>query len=426
MPIPITELAEKLMTGEVTVEEQNPFFPPGDFAEVADGIGFVASMANSSVFKTDDGLVMVDTGSPFSARAIHGKIRGWVGDSVRLDTAIFSHGHIDHVFGVGPFEEDAEKSGWAAPKVVAHEAMPARFDRYKLTSGWNGAINRRQFSIPGLEWPTDYRYPDETYRDTHNIEVGGIEFELHHCRGETDDHTWTWVPSRKALCTGDLVIWCSPNAGNPQKVQRYPREWAIGLREMAALEPEMLLPGHGMPVFGAEYCQMILLDTAELLEFIHDETVSLMNQGARLDEIIHSVKAPEALIEKPYLRPVYDDPEFIVRNVYRLYGGWYDGNPANLKPAPDAAVAAEVAALAGGASALIDRALALADEGELRLAGHLVEMAALAEPESRDAHTARASVNAKRVADESALMSKGVFGAASRESDARARELGED
>lgn len=422
MPESLTELSRKLFDGEATVEERNPFLPTGQIEEVADGIAFTATLANSSAFKTDDGLVMVDTGSPFTARSIHDLVRGWAGDSARLNTAIFSHGHIDHVFGVGPFEEDAEKNGWVAPRVVAHEAMPARFDRYKLTAGWNGAINRRQFSVPGLEWPTEYRYPDDTYRDVHIGEVGGVTFELHHCRGETDDHTWTWIPERKVICTGDLVIWCSPNAGNPQKVQRYPGEWAVGLREMAALEPEMLLPGHGMPVLGVERCQAVLLDTAELLEHIHNETLAMMNEGARLDEILHTVKPPARLIEKPYLRPVYDDPEFIVRNVWRLYGGWYDGNPANLKPAPDAELAAEVAALAGGVEQLAERARAVADDGNLRLAGHLAEMAVLAAPENVDAHKARAEVFTARVNAESALMSKGVFGQAARESTAIANE----
>ena len=50
------------------------------------------------------------------------------------------------------------------------------------------------------------------------------------------------------------------------------------------------------------------------------------------------MKPPAHLLERPYLRPVYDEPEFVVRNVYRLYGGWWDGNPANLKPARDAEV----------------------------------------------------------------------------------------
>ena len=80
--------------------------------------------------------------------------------------------------------------------------------------------------------------------------MGGRALELHHARGETDDHTWTWVADRKVLCCGDLFIWASPNAGNPQKVQRYPREWAAALRRMVDLEPEVLLPGHGFPVIG--------------------------------------------------------------------------------------------------------------------------------------------------------------------------------
>ena len=63
------------------------------------------------------------------------------------------------------------------------------------------------------------------------------------------------------------------------------------------------------------------------------------------------MKAPE-LCHEPYLHPVYDEPEFIVRNIWRLYGGWYDGNPARLKPAPDARLAQELAALAGGAERL--------------------------------------------------------------------------
>ena len=46
-------------------------------------------------------------------------------------------------------------------------------------------------------------------------------------------------------------------------------------------------------------------------------------------------------------------------HVWRLYGGWWDGNPATLKPAPERALALELAELAGGAGVLADRALAL-------------------------------------------------------------------
>jgi len=135
---------------------------------------------------------------------------------------------------------------------------------------------------------------------------------------------------------------------------------------------------------------------------------------------VHSVRLPDDLMNKPYLRPVYDEPEFVIHNIWRLYGGWYDGNPARLKPAPDAALAAELAGLAGGALALSRRAGELADKGELRLACHLAELAVQASPGSAEAHAVRAAVYGMRRKAESSLMAKGIYGFAERESGRKA------
>ena len=198
--------------------------------------------------------MLVDVGSPFLSGEVHRTLRAWSAEP--LHTAVYSHGHIDHVFGVHRFQADAEANGWPAPRVVAHEAVAARFDRYIATAGYNAVVNRRQFGIDDLEWPTRYRYPDVTFRDGLDLDVGGVTARLHHARGETDDHAWTWFPTPRVLCTGDLFIWASPNAGNPQKVQRFPLEWAEALRRMLTLfdtpggGPEVLLPGHGYPDHG--------------------------------------------------------------------------------------------------------------------------------------------------------------------------------
>jgi alkyl sulfatase BDS1-like metallo-beta-lactamase superfamily hydrolase len=411
------ELSDRLWRGEASVDDHHPIGHMGHIEEVASRTAFLPSFANVSALATDEGLLLVDTGSQLTAKTVHEEVRSWYPE--RLNTAVYSHGHIDHVFGVGLFDEEARTNRWPAPRVVAHEALPRRFDRYILTAGYNGVINQRQFQAPNLRWPTEYRYPDATYAETYDVSLGGERFELHHARGETDDHTWTWAPARKVLCCGDFFIWASPNAGNPQKVQRYPKEWALALREMATLGAEVMLPGHGLPIIGHDRIVQALTDTAELLESLHDQTLALMNEGARLDEILHTVQAPRHLLDKPYLQPVYDEPEFIVRNIWRLYGGWYDGNPANLKPAPDKLVAHELAALAGGASALAKRALELAgagDDQQLRLAGHLAELAALAEPDNLEVQAARAEVFERRVAVERSTMSKGVFAWAARES----------
>jgi hypothetical protein len=37
--------------------------------------------------------------------------------------------------------------------------------------------------------------------------------------------------------------------------------------------------------------------------------------------------------------PAYDEPAFVVRSIWRLYGGWWDGDSAHLKPAPAGALA---------------------------------------------------------------------------------------
>jgi alkyl sulfatase BDS1-like metallo-beta-lactamase superfamily hydrolase len=411
----ILATADRLWRGEIAVDDLHPFSTDADLVVVTDGVGFIPSFANVTALRTDAGLVLVDTGSPLTAGLVHQRVRAWSPD--RLHTAIYSHGHIDHVFGTGPFEEEARDRGWEPPRVVAHEAVRDRFDRYRRTAGYNAWINRRQFGIPDLEWPTEYRYPDLTYREELTLEVGGLALELRHARGETDDHTWTWIPERGVLCTGDLFIWATPNAGNPQKVQRFPREWSIALRAMAEVDAEILLPGHGLPVLGADRVARALTETAELLEHLEQQTLELMNAGRPLDEILHSVRAPEALLARPYLRPVYDEPEFIVRNIWRLYGGWYDGNPANLKPAPDADIAAEIAALAGGAGRLAARARELAGAGDLRLAGHLAQVAAQADPDDGAIARTKADIFRQRAAAETSTMAQGIFNAAARDAE---------
>jgi alkyl sulfatase BDS1-like metallo-beta-lactamase superfamily hydrolase len=417
MTADVLALADRLWRGDLPPSEYHPVSHLGGMAEICDGVAFAPGFANVTAVRTEDGLVLVDTGSSFAAAAIHADLRRWTDQ--RLNTAIYSHGHIDHVFGVPVWAAESADRGWPAPVVIAHEALPRRFDRYLMTAGYNEIINRRQFGSRGLRWPREYRYPDTTYSDQLSAAVGGVVFALRHEKGETDDHTVTWLADRRVLCCGDLFICASPNAGNPQKVQRYPLEWAQALRRMLELEPEFLLPGHGLPVVGAGRVRQALADTAELLESLVSQTLEVMNGGGRLDEAIHTVTVPGGLTDRPYLRPIYDEPEFIIRNVWRLYGGWWDGNPATLKPAPDRALAAELAALAGGASALAARAIELVDaaeqgapaaaDGALRVAGHLAELAWLAAPGDQDVAQAKQRVFTVRADAATSTMASGVF-----------------
>ena len=154
-----------------------------------------------------------------------------------------------------------------------------------------------------------------------------------------------------------------------------------------------------------------------MLETLFEQTLSMMNEGAKLNDILHSVKLPDTLLARPYLRATYDDPLYIVRNLWRLYGGWYEGNPANLKPAPNAEVAQALAALSGGAIALARGAQDLADVGKLDVACHLVEFAADAEPNNSEIHATRAALYRSKAEAELSLMGKAIYNAAARDSE---------
>jgi len=397
-------------------------------SQVADRVAVVEAFSHCVLFETDAGLVAFDTSSPQGGARVVEEIRRWRPDAP-FDTLVYTHGHIDHVGGAGAFLEDAATHGRRRPRIAGHEHVARRFDRYNLTDGYNRIINERQFGQfrragYGLSeaeqhfLPPSSPKPDLTYSHSLDLDVGGLDIQLKHARGETDDHTWAWVPQHKAICAGDFFIWNFPNAGNPQKAQRFPREWAAAMRDMASQGAELFLPAHGLPIAGAQRIRSVLIDVADALDGLVADTLALMNQGAKLDDIIHTVRVAPEVLAKPYLKPMYDEPEFVVRNIWRLYGGWWDANPARLKPARDAALAAEVAALAGGADRLARRAVELADD-DIRLACHLAEFAVQADPDSRTAHGARAEIYQRRREQETSLMSKGIFGAAANESKAK-------
>jgi alkyl sulfatase BDS1-like metallo-beta-lactamase superfamily hydrolase len=412
----ILDLAEALWTGEATTYQYHPFSPPHGLEKVADDTWFYRGFSNSIFRDTPEGMVVVDTGLFLDSNLRFEAIRAEI--DTPLDTAIFTHGHTDHVFGMNHYIDEAREKNWAIPKAVAHEAMPARFRRYRETLGWNDAINGRQFigrsNLGG--WPEEYHFPEITYADRLELVVGRVRVLLRHSKGETDDHTWVFFPDTGVLCTGDLFIWAVPNGGNPQKVQRFCKQWARGLREMAALNPNVLCPGHGVPVVGQPRVKQALEDTALLLESLFEQTIALMNQGLSLNTILHQVQAPRDLLQKPYLHPVYDEPEFIVRNIWRLYGGWYDGTPSHLKPAADQDLATEIARLAGGADKLAARAEALTKKGDHRLACHLVDWSLRIAPDDAGVKAAAYNVYMARAQAEPSTMAMGIFLSAARES----------
>ncbi|MFF0445905.1 alkyl sulfatase dimerization domain-containing protein [Streptomyces sp. NPDC004609] len=396
-----------LFHGPQQSPEKAGFFWRGGPFEVADRVWHTALVSGVTAFETREGLVLVDTGTEAQAPKLARGLREFT--QAPVHTAVYTHGHLDHAYGLPAFL----LPGQSAPRVIAHSALPARSARYTRTRGYNEAINARQASGDVTKKPVRFTPPpippDTLYADTLTVEAGGLTFELHHARGETDDHTWVWNPEHRVLCPGDLVIWAVPNAGNPQQVQRSAWEWADALRAMAALHPRTLCSGHGAPIVDdPETVQRLLVETADYLDSIVEQTLAALNEGAPPHtDIVERVTPPST--DSPWLRPVYDEADFLVRNVIRYYGGWYSGRPSELKPAPRRDVAALVGELAGGIEALLARAALAGKAGDLRLACHLADWAVETDPADERVRAEAAAVYEARAEAEESLMAVNIY-----------------
>jgi glyoxylase-like metal-dependent hydrolase (beta-lactamase superfamily II) len=369
-----------------------------------------ADYVNLIAFETPEGLLLVDTGMVGAGPRIFEEIRKRT--RAPLHTVVYTHGHLDHAFGLAPWLESGER-----PRVIAHENVVRRFRTYMKMAPMNIHINQVQFGIEQeIVWPEkqeDFFWPDTTYRDRLSLRIGGERFELRHAKGETDDATWVWAPERDIVCAGDLWVGILPHCGNPQKVQRHPEEWAEGLEAIASVGAELLLPGHGHPVEGGEVIRRWCLNSAEALRAVVRQTLEGLNAGWTHEEILASIRVPEHLAGEPYLDALYDRPEFIARNVIRKYGGWWNGFSAQVMPARMEKQAQEVARLAGGVEPLISRARELVDS-DPAVACHLAEWAGLAAPGDRDAQQCVIDVFERRAEGEIALMGRGILSHAAR------------
>lgn len=360
---------------------------------------------NTYGVSTSAGLLLIDPGLQLNATSVHEAVRGW--SDAPLHTAVYTHGHADHAFGLGPWLAAGDQ-----PQIIAQENCVARFRRYQLTHGLNAHINQRQFSLPAPAFPNQFNWPTITVRDSLVQRMGDTEVRYRAAKGETDDALYAWIPARGYLFAGDLIIWSSPNCGNPQKVQRYPVEWAEALEEMASLGAEWLFPGHGLVVQGQDSVRLILTETAAWLRSIIDQVLERVNAGQNPEQIFHEVEPDAELSKRPFLRVVYDHPKFVVRNLLRLWGGWWNGNAADLLPATWEDQGREIAALSGGIDALVARGRELLSEGDLTLACHLAEWAVQGHPEHAGAQELKRDAYRKRLATAGEVMTQGIYRAA--------------
>ena len=180
----IRDLAERLWTGTLTSGEAHPVteqYREGD--EIVDGVLFYKGFASANTIDTGDGARDARHGrrSPTRSRCSRRCARG--GRTRRCAAAVFSHHHVDHIFGVRPFEEEAQAKGWPRPLVYGHEGLRAelrplqedarlehRDQRAPVRASRSSASSGRRSTAT----------PTSTYDDRMTFRSGDLTFELHH------------------------------------------------------------------------------------------------------------------------------------------------------------------------------------------------------------------------------------------------------
>jgi alkyl sulfatase BDS1-like metallo-beta-lactamase superfamily hydrolase len=350
---------------------------------------------NAVLFETDAGLVLVDAGYAPGGPAILDAIRSV--SKKRLHSVIYTHSHADHAFGAWALLEAGEK-----PQIVAAEELLEGFDQLLRLRGSIAKYNNQRLEdSPSTR--ADFVWPTRTFRERLQLEIGGEKFVLTQSKGETDDQLYVWAPGRKALASADYYQGFLPNAGNGKRMLRDVDAWTQALGDMAALEPELLLPAHGAAIRGRARIREELRAHAAAFRSITEQTLAALNAGLRKDEIPLRVKLPPELASRPTLRLYYVSVADISRMVLKKYTGWWDDIPSHWSPAPLGDEARALVELAGGSTRVAQRARELVAQGDLALASHLADWAWYANPDDSVAQQLSIDVYKARVLDPASL-----------------------
>ena len=165
-------------------------------------------------------------------------------------------------------------------------------------------------------------------------------------------------------------------------------QWVAALDLMLDLQPSLLVPQHTRPLSGWERIRETMTAYRDAIQFVHDQTVRMMNKGLSGRETAELVRLPPHLAEHPYLTEYYGTVEWSVRAVFNGYIGWFSGRPSDLHPLPLSQETELMVELAGGRRNMLDKLRQAVSRGNyqwgLKLSDYLVDIESSEQEEVKD------------------------------------------
>ena len=213
--------AEKVADGVYAIISPAKTFPN------AENLGW---NSNSAFVETDEGLLVFDTGSSETiGKALIKAIRTVSEKPIKW--VINSHSHGDHWLGNGAFvnEKPAE--------MIASDVAIGLMD--KNGYDWVDRFNNMTDGATGKFDPVPANSPVLKAMER---DFGGVQVQiLFSMNSHSPGDIVFWLPQKSVLLTGDTMYTKRPPATFDAQV----KQWATFLKELEALAPKVVIPGHG-------------------------------------------------------------------------------------------------------------------------------------------------------------------------------------
>ena len=386
--VPLTSEVEKLIQHSKEFDRQVlSYDTPGGAIHFAIGFG----IANSIMVEGKEGNIIIDASdSVFEAEKIYSLFNKK--NSNPIKAIIYTHNHGDHTFGTAFYVNNQDER----PQIIAHEDTDYYVQR--IMGILNPIITERSNRMFGTllseedlinvgigsslnvaKSPTGYIRPDVIFNDNLELNIAGIKIELFHAPGETNDQLFVWLPDHKALLPGDNIYKTFPNLYTIRgTTHRDVIGWVNSIDHMKTFDAEFLFPSHTKPIIGKEEIKEILTIYRDAIQYIHDQTIRLMNEGLYPDQIAELIKLPEHIAKSPYLYEFYGTVRWSVKSIFNGYLGWFNGNPSELDPLSRKERAIRISKLAGGDQMLLEQLYSAVKKEDmqwaLELSDHLITL----------------------------------------------------
>ena len=358
--------------------------------KIIDGIYMAPSASNVYMVTTPEGNVIIDTALPNLAPDAHKMLVAENNGPVKY--IILTHGHADHIGGIPLWKQPGTQ-------IIAQSNYVEFVNYVKRLEGFFAPRNAAAFGRPPKEtgeWAGNFgAHIDPTifFDQKYEFTLGGIKFEIFSTPGETPDHLTVWIPAYHTAFIGDNY----DGAGLPEPISfpnlyairgtrpRPALDWIHSIDTVLALHPDIVLPGHGDPIFGDEQITRRLTRFRDAIQYVHDETVKGMNSGKDVFTLMQEIKLPDSFD----LTESFGKVSWSVRGIYDGYAGWFDTNPSTMYESPPSSVYPDLVKLAGGPGPLVKLALEKLQAGKPVEALHLTDVVLAYDPQNSPALDAR-------------------------------------